>query len=203
MDLKTGAFIDVIYRLTLTTKAKEREFENLVLLSRSRFDAPATQPPFLSGILPAAAGNRGSQRATPLPHPLRRYGFLRQPRSPHQTGQRWLLHRNQEPHLVAPGRRTQGSVDWRTATSSGNQQRGAPALGVRGNGRGRNDRGRKTEDGVPQQSVGAQNTGDRSFPIGRRSISLPLPRCRSLLDDLANLVAGDALFGYQHLGDAM
>ncbi|HOV47903.1 MAG TPA: amidohydrolase family protein [Anaerolineae bacterium] len=43
VDLKTGAFIDVIYRLTLTTKAKEREFENSVLLSRSRFDAPATR----------------------------------------------------------------------------------------------------------------------------------------------------------------
>jgi len=43
VDLKTGNFIDVIYRLTLTTKAKEREFENSVLLSRSRFDAPATR----------------------------------------------------------------------------------------------------------------------------------------------------------------
>ncbi len=43
VDLKTGNFIDVIYRLTLTTKAKEREFENSVLLSRSRFDAAATR----------------------------------------------------------------------------------------------------------------------------------------------------------------
>lgn len=43
VDLKTGNLIDVIYRLTLTNKAKEREYENSVLLSRSRFDAPATR----------------------------------------------------------------------------------------------------------------------------------------------------------------
>jgi 5-methylthioadenosine/S-adenosylhomocysteine deaminase len=38
-----GAVRDVVYRLTLTTETKEREFENSVLLSRSRFDAPATR----------------------------------------------------------------------------------------------------------------------------------------------------------------
>ncbi|MEA3308584.1 MAG: amidohydrolase [Chloroflexota bacterium] len=32
---------DIIYRLTLTTQTKEREYQNSVLLSRSRFDAPA------------------------------------------------------------------------------------------------------------------------------------------------------------------
>ena len=43
LDLKTNEVLDVIYRLTLTTRAKEREYENSVLLSRSRFDAPATR----------------------------------------------------------------------------------------------------------------------------------------------------------------
>lgn len=43
LDLKTNKVLDVIYRLTLTTKAKEREYENSILLSRSRFDAPATR----------------------------------------------------------------------------------------------------------------------------------------------------------------
>ncbi|MGC9356953.1 MAG: amidohydrolase family protein [Anaerolineae bacterium] len=43
MDLDTGELVDIIYRLTLTTKAKDREYENSVLLSRSRFDAPATR----------------------------------------------------------------------------------------------------------------------------------------------------------------
>lgn len=38
-----GAVRDVVYRLTLTTETKEREFDNSVLLSRSRFDAPATR----------------------------------------------------------------------------------------------------------------------------------------------------------------
>ncbi len=40
-DLETGKLITVIYRLTLTTAKKEREYENSILLSRSRFDAPA------------------------------------------------------------------------------------------------------------------------------------------------------------------
>ncbi len=43
VDLESGEMIDVIYRLTLTTMAKEREYENSILLSRSRFDAPATR----------------------------------------------------------------------------------------------------------------------------------------------------------------
>ena len=43
VNLDTGEIIDVIYRLTLTSMAKEREFENSVLLSQSRFDAPATR----------------------------------------------------------------------------------------------------------------------------------------------------------------
>ena len=38
-----GTIIDAIYRLTLTTQRKEREYKNSVLLSRSRFDAPATR----------------------------------------------------------------------------------------------------------------------------------------------------------------
>lgn len=42
-DLETGEIVDIIYRLTLTSEAKEREFENSVLLSRSRFDAHATR----------------------------------------------------------------------------------------------------------------------------------------------------------------
>ncbi|MBN1261792.1 MAG: amidohydrolase family protein [Anaerolineae bacterium] len=42
-DLQTKDLIDVIYRLTLTTMKKEREYGNSVLLSRSRFDAPATR----------------------------------------------------------------------------------------------------------------------------------------------------------------
>ncbi len=42
-DLKSGEIIDLIYRLTLTTKTKEREYENSVLLSHSRFDAPANR----------------------------------------------------------------------------------------------------------------------------------------------------------------
>ncbi|MGD1994846.1 MAG: amidohydrolase, partial [Anaerolineae bacterium] len=37
-----GRVQDVVYRLTLTTGTKEREYARLVLLSRSRFDAPAT-----------------------------------------------------------------------------------------------------------------------------------------------------------------
>jgi 5-methylthioadenosine/S-adenosylhomocysteine deaminase len=40
-DLEAGAISDLIYRLTLMTMIKEREFENSILLSRSRFDAPA------------------------------------------------------------------------------------------------------------------------------------------------------------------
>ncbi|MCD4738586.1 MAG: amidohydrolase, partial [Anaerolineae bacterium] len=40
---KTGKMSDIIYRLTLTTQAKEREYQNSVLLSRSRFDAPANR----------------------------------------------------------------------------------------------------------------------------------------------------------------
>jgi 5-methylthioadenosine/S-adenosylhomocysteine deaminase len=39
MDLETGEITDVIYRLTLMNMAKEKEYENSVLLSRSRFDA--------------------------------------------------------------------------------------------------------------------------------------------------------------------
>jgi len=42
-DAQSGEVADVIYRLTLTTTAKEREFENSVLLSRARFDAPAVR----------------------------------------------------------------------------------------------------------------------------------------------------------------
>jgi len=42
-DLVSGEVSDVIYRLTLTTMAKEREFDNAILLSRSRFDAQATR----------------------------------------------------------------------------------------------------------------------------------------------------------------
>ena len=38
-----GQVQDVVYRLTLTTETKEREYARLVLLSRSRFDAPATR----------------------------------------------------------------------------------------------------------------------------------------------------------------
>ncbi len=41
--LDTNELIDVIYRLTLTTMSKEREYECSVLLSRARFDAPATR----------------------------------------------------------------------------------------------------------------------------------------------------------------
>ncbi len=43
IDPQTQEVTDVIYRLTLTTTAKEREYENSVLLSRSRFDAPASR----------------------------------------------------------------------------------------------------------------------------------------------------------------
>jgi len=38
-----GEVVDVLYRLTLTGETKEREFARSVLLSRSRFDAPATR----------------------------------------------------------------------------------------------------------------------------------------------------------------
>ena len=38
-----GGVQDVVYRLTLTTETKEREYDNSVLLSRSRFDAPVTR----------------------------------------------------------------------------------------------------------------------------------------------------------------
>jgi 5-methylthioadenosine/S-adenosylhomocysteine deaminase len=38
-----GQVQDVFYRLTLTGETKEREYAKLVLLSRSRFDAPATR----------------------------------------------------------------------------------------------------------------------------------------------------------------
>ncbi len=40
-----GEVTDVDYRLTLMEEAKEREFPHSVLLSRSRFDAPATRSP--------------------------------------------------------------------------------------------------------------------------------------------------------------
>ncbi len=40
-DVETDELIDVISRLTLTTGPKEHEYENSVLLSRSRFDASA------------------------------------------------------------------------------------------------------------------------------------------------------------------
>ncbi|WP_296895929.1 amidohydrolase family protein [Thiohalocapsa sp.] len=40
---ETGEVEDVFYRLTLSTETKEREYERSVLLSRSRFDAPATR----------------------------------------------------------------------------------------------------------------------------------------------------------------
>jgi 5-methylthioadenosine/S-adenosylhomocysteine deaminase len=43
LEQETGEITDAIYRLTLTTQTKEREYENSVLLSRSRFDAPATR----------------------------------------------------------------------------------------------------------------------------------------------------------------
>lgn len=42
-DLETGLISDVIYRLTLTNQDKENEYEHSVLLSRARFDAPATR----------------------------------------------------------------------------------------------------------------------------------------------------------------
>jgi 5-methylthioadenosine/S-adenosylhomocysteine deaminase len=38
-----GEVQDVFYRLTLITETKEREYARSVLLSRSRFDAPATR----------------------------------------------------------------------------------------------------------------------------------------------------------------
>lgn len=38
-----GSVEDVFYRLTLTSETKEREYARSVLLSRSRFDAPATR----------------------------------------------------------------------------------------------------------------------------------------------------------------
>jgi 5-methylthioadenosine/S-adenosylhomocysteine deaminase len=38
-----GQVQDVVYRLTLTSEMKEREYTRSVLLSRSRFDAPATR----------------------------------------------------------------------------------------------------------------------------------------------------------------
>jgi len=40
---ENGEVVDVLYRLTLTGETKEREFARSVLLSRSRFDAPATR----------------------------------------------------------------------------------------------------------------------------------------------------------------
>lgn len=40
---ESGEVVDVRYRLTLTGPTKEREFARSVLLSRSRFDAPATR----------------------------------------------------------------------------------------------------------------------------------------------------------------
>ena len=40
---ESGEVVDVRYRLTLTGPTKEREFAQSVLLSRSRFDAPATR----------------------------------------------------------------------------------------------------------------------------------------------------------------
>jgi len=43
LALEDDELLTVIYRLTLTTQTKEREYENSVLLSRSRFDAPATR----------------------------------------------------------------------------------------------------------------------------------------------------------------
>jgi len=43
LDPESEEVADIIYRLTLTTLAKEREYENSVLLSRSRFDAPASR----------------------------------------------------------------------------------------------------------------------------------------------------------------
>jgi 5-methylthioadenosine/S-adenosylhomocysteine deaminase len=43
VDLASGEVTDVIYRLTLTAMEKEREFDNAILLSHSRFDAPATR----------------------------------------------------------------------------------------------------------------------------------------------------------------
>ncbi len=43
MHLEGGDLIDVISRLTLTTTAKEREYENSIVLSRSRFDARGTR----------------------------------------------------------------------------------------------------------------------------------------------------------------
>jgi 5-methylthioadenosine/S-adenosylhomocysteine deaminase len=43
VDPRSKQVLDVIYRLTLTNLAKEREFKNSILLSRSRFDAPATR----------------------------------------------------------------------------------------------------------------------------------------------------------------
>lgn len=41
--LDTDEISDVLYRLTLTTMGKEREYERSVLLSRARFDAQATR----------------------------------------------------------------------------------------------------------------------------------------------------------------
>jgi 5-methylthioadenosine/S-adenosylhomocysteine deaminase len=43
MELESGEITDVIYRLTLMNMAKENEYENSVLLSRSRFDAEVTR----------------------------------------------------------------------------------------------------------------------------------------------------------------
>ena len=42
---ETGEVVNVSYRLTLTGPTKEREFAHAVLLSRSRFDAPAKHTP--------------------------------------------------------------------------------------------------------------------------------------------------------------
>ena len=43
LTAKTDQMAEIIYRLTLTTQAKEREYQNSVLLSRSRFDATANR----------------------------------------------------------------------------------------------------------------------------------------------------------------
>ncbi|MDF1512693.1 MAG: amidohydrolase family protein [Anaerolineae bacterium] len=43
IDLDSGEITDIIYRLTLMNTAKEKEYNNSVLLSRSRFDAVANR----------------------------------------------------------------------------------------------------------------------------------------------------------------
>ena len=111
-------------RLTLTGRTREEDRFGAVLLSRSRYYAPATHSArfYREYFRPAARTDRRKGSA-PLAGRLPRRRVLRAPRSADEPAARRLLHRGQVAHLVAARRARQGGGHHRAARAVRRQSR--------------------------------------------------------------------------------